>query len=348
MKIMIVAGGTGGHLFPAIRLGEELILRGYNEVSFVTSSRKSDKEILKKECATLPIIPLQSKTPWAILNFMTRLFSGTIKSLFLLLHLRPEAVVGFGGYLTGPIVLLAALLGKKTIIHEQNVYPGKANRMLAGFVDRIAVSFPETLNYLKRFKSKIIVSGNLLRQELKKNQPTKNSFTILAMGGSQGAHALNRLIPEAVALMDDEKKPLLEMIHIAGYKDEEDVKRLYADKGINNRVFSFTEDIVRLYSECDFVIGRSGATTVSELLYLGKPSILIPYPHGNGHQRLNAKVLGDKGDAILLEEEGLRAEHLRDAIMRFMNKDTLKKMSARIKSSNVTDACDTLIKAVIE
>ncbi|MBU1147983.1 MAG: undecaprenyldiphospho-muramoylpentapeptide beta-N-acetylglucosaminyltransferase [Candidatus Omnitrophica bacterium] len=348
MRILIVAGGTGGHLFPAIRLGEELALRGYSEVSFVTSSRKRDKEILKKECATLPIIPLQSKSPLAVLNFIARLFTGTIKSLFLILRLRPEVVVGFGGYLTGPIVLLAALLGKKTIIHEQNVYPGKANRMLAGSVDKIAVSFPETLNYLKKFESKIVVSGNLLRRELKKNQPAKNSFTILAMGGSQGAHALNRLIPEAVGLMDNEKKHLLEMIHIAGYKDEEDVKRLYADKDINNRVFSFTEDIAGLYSECDFVIGRSGATTVSELLYLGKPSILIPYPHGNGHQRLNAKILGDRGDAILLEEKGLRAEHLRDAIMKFMDKGVLREMSARARSSNATDACDTLIKAVIE
>jgi len=359
MRILIVAGGTGGHLFPAIRLGEELALRGYSEVSFVTSSRKRDKEILKKECATLPIIPLQSKSPLAVLNFIARLFTGTIKSLFLILRLRPEVVVGFGGYLTGPIVLLAALLGKKTIIHEQNVYPGKANRMLAGSVDKIAVSFPETLNYLKKFESKIVVSGNLLRRELDFRNPGgcqhgnlrrcgSNSFTILAMGGSQGAHALNRLIPEAVGLMDNEKKHLLEMIHIAGYKDEEDVKRLYADKDINNRVFSFTEDIAGLYSECDFVIGRSGATTVSELLYLGKPSILIPYPHGNGHQRLNAKILGDRGDAILLEEKGLRAEHLRDAIMKFMDKGVLREMSARARSSNATDACDTLIKAVIE
>ncbi|MFC1620784.1 undecaprenyldiphospho-muramoylpentapeptide beta-N-acetylglucosaminyltransferase [Candidatus Omnitrophota bacterium] len=347
MKILIVAGGTGGHLFPAIRLGEELILRGYNEVIFVTSSRKRDKEILKKECATLPIIPLQSKNPRAILNFIIRLFAGTIKSLFLLLRLRPDAVVGFGGYVTGPIVLLSALLGKKTVIHEQNVFPGKTNRMLAGFVDKIAVSFSETLNYLKRFESKIIVSGNLLRRELKKTQRAKESFTILAMGGSQGAHALNKLIPEAVGLMDDEKKPLLEMIHITGRKDEEDVKRLYKAKGINNRVFSFTEDIARLYSECDFVIGRSGATTVSELLYLDKPSILIPYPHGNGHQRLNAKIMEDRGDALLLEEKGLKAEYLRDAIMKFMDKDMLKEMSARAKSSNAINACDTLIKAVI-
>jgi len=349
MKILIVAGGTGGHLFPAARLAEEIKLRAQGEILFVTSCRSQDRDILKQrhiEFQTLPLIPLQTRTPLSILNFIARLIAGTIKSVFLLLRFRPLVAVGFGGYISGPILLSAALFRIKTIIHEQNVYPGKTNRILAGFVDKIAISFPETRGYLRRFDSKIIISGNPLRRGLKREQKTKDIFTILAMGGSQGAHALNKLIPEAAGLIQADKKRALEIIHISGYREEREVIRAYQDRGIKSRVFSFTEEIDKLYNECDFVIGRAGATTVSELSFLAKPSILIPYPYGGGHQRLNAKVLQDRGSAILLDEEGLRLEDLRDAIIKLMDKKTLTDMSERQGRAD-NNACSILMKLVL-
>ena len=350
MKILIASGGTGGHLFPAIRLAEELKARsGTVEVLFVTSCRKQDSAILKERgmrFCVLSVIPLESCNVFDFLNFGWRLAWSAIKSLFLLLSFRPQVVVGFGGYVSGPITLLAAFSGIKTVIHEQNVYPGKTNRALARFVDRIAVSFSETRAYLKRFDSKIVLSGNLIRQELKRTGSKKDRFTILTMGGSQGAHTLNKIVPEAAGLINGDTKKDLEMIHISGARERDEVASAYNNKGIKSRVLAFTEEMSEIYNECDFVISRAGATTVSELLFLGKPSILVPYPHAGGHQRLNARILQDAGIAVLLEEEGLTAEVLRDWMVGFMDKTKLATMAKKTEGAGHKDACEILIKEI--
>ncbi|MBU4150007.1 MAG: undecaprenyldiphospho-muramoylpentapeptide beta-N-acetylglucosaminyltransferase [Candidatus Omnitrophica bacterium] len=350
MKIFIVAGGTGGHLFPAIRLAEEILSRGTAEVLFIASSRKQDRDILRKKnigFQTLPIIGMQRKNIFAILNFLARLFVGTLKSIYLLARFRPGCVIGFGGFVSGPIVLLASLSGARTVIHEQNVFPGKANLLLAKFADKIAVNFEESIKYLKGFESKIVVSGNPLRPGLKRSERSRDGFTILAMGGSQGAHTLNILVPEALNLLEPSRKNALEIIHIAGHREKQDVENAYKDKGIANRVFAFTHDMGKIYSECDFVIARAGATTVSELAHLAKPSILIPYPFAQGHQKLNAMVLERSGLAVMVEEQGLKAETLRDIITRLMDKKTLALMSEKAARIDNRDACDILMKEAI-
>ena len=350
MRILIVAGGTGGHIFPAIRLAEEISSRKSAEVIFITSSRPKDRDLLSRKnirSYSLPIIAMQSKSIFSILNFAIRLVIGTIKSLILLLRLRPGIAIGFGGYVTGPIMLLASLSGIKTIIHEQNVYPGRANRILARFVDRIAVNFSESIGHLKGFESKVFISGNPLRREIKEERGSGEHFTILAMGGSQGSQTLNRVIPEALDLVGDDKKKMLEIIHISGDRDRDEVIKSYRDKNIKNRVLSFTDEIHKFYNESDFVISRSGATTVSELLFLAKPSILIPYPHAQNHQRFNAEVLSKKGAAVLIEEDMLTPEGLKDAIVRFMDKEFLTEMSVKVKKKDEThDPCLILMKEV--
>ncbi|MBU1062449.1 MAG: undecaprenyldiphospho-muramoylpentapeptide beta-N-acetylglucosaminyltransferase [Candidatus Omnitrophica bacterium] len=350
MRVMIVAGGTGGHLFPAIRLAEEIHNLSSDKILFITSSRRQDRDILKERhipFRVLPVIGFQSRNAVHILNFAVRLIGSLIKSLFLVLQFRPTLVIGFGGYVSGPIVITSVLLRIKTIVHEQNVYPGKTNRILAGFVDKIAISFPETLKYLDKFKSKIIITGNLLRKGLREVQKKEGAgFTVLAMGGSQGSHILNKLIPEAVSLMESCMKDTLGILHISGYEEEEEVIKAYRDRSIKSRVFSFTGEMNKLYNECDFVISRAGALTVSELLYLAKPSILIPYPHASGHQRLNAKLLEDRGGALLLEEKDLKAEDLRDAMVRLMDRDLLSDMSNKVKYSGNRDACDILMDEI--
>lgn len=356
MKILIVAGGTGGHIFPAIRLAEEISSMKSDEVIFITSSRPKHMDLLNRKnirSYSLPIIAMQSGSIFSILNFAIRLLIGIVKSLILLLRLRPGIVIGFGGYVTGPILLLASLSGAKTIIHEQNVYPGRANRILARFVDRIAVNFSESTGYLKGFESKVFISGNPLRREILSRIPypvsniPEKTFTLLAMGGSQGSQTLNRIIPKALDLIGDDKKKMLEIVHISGDRDRDEVMRSYRDKNIKNRVLSFTDEIHKFYNESDFVISRSGATTISELLFLAKPSILIPYPYAQNHQRFNAEVLSKKGAAVLIEEAQLTAEALKDAIVKFMDKEFLSEMSARVKKKDEDqDPCLTLMKEV--
>jgi UDP-N-acetylglucosamine--N-acetylmuramyl-(pentapeptide) pyrophosphoryl-undecaprenol N-acetylglucosamine transferase len=349
MKILIAAGGTGGHILPAMVLAKEIKTRNVGQVLFVISSRKQDRDIIAAkgiDFTVLPIASLQSKNIFAVIGFIIKLFAGTIASSVVLLRFKPDAVVGFGGYVSGPIVLLASLAGIKTIIHEQNVYPGKANRILARFANKIAISFPEARDYLKSFESKIVFSGNPLREGLKRDEKTKphEGFSVLIIGGSQGAHRLNTVIPEAVSLMKDSQRNNLNIIHIAGKNEKEDVEKSYKKIGLNYRVFSFTEHMARLYNECDFVISRSGAMTVSELLALGIPAILVPYPYAGGHQKLNAMVLEKIGSGIILEEKNLTSDAMCNATLKLMDRDILNAMSARAKNIEQPDACKILIK----
>jgi len=349
MKILIVAGGTGGHILPAMALAREIKIRNVGQVLFVISSRKQDKDIIAGkdiDFAALPISSLQSKNVFAVLGFIIRLFAGTIGSIAILLRFKPDAVVGFGGYVSGPIVLLASLAGIKTIIHEQNAYPGKANRILAKFVNRIAISFPEARDYLKGFESKIVFSGNPLREGLKRDERAglKESFSVLIIGGSQGAHKLNTIIPQAIGLMQNNQRNSLTIIHIAGKNEKEEVEKSYEKIGIKNRVFSFTEHMARLYNECDFVISRAGAMTVSELLALAIPAILVPYPYAGGHQKLNAAALEKIGLSVILEEKNLTEIVMRDAISKLMDRSVLNNMSVSAKNIEKPDACKILIK----
>jgi UDP-N-acetylglucosamine--N-acetylmuramyl-(pentapeptide) pyrophosphoryl-undecaprenol N-acetylglucosamine transferase len=349
MKILIAAGGTGGHILPALALAKDIKTRNIGEVLFVISAKKQDRDIVSGkgvDFIALPITSLGSKSLFSILSFLTKLFIGTIKSIFTLLRFRPDAVVGFGGYVSGPIVLAASLSGIKTIIHEQNAYPGKANRILARFVDKIAISFPDAKEYLKGFESKIIFSGNPLREGLKRdegNRPT-DCFNALVIGGSQGAHKLNTIVPEAISLMENSHKDKLIVIHIAGKNEKEVVENSYGKIGVKNRVFSFTEHMARLYNECDFVISRAGAMTVSELLALGIPAILVPYPYAGGHQKMNAAVLEKIGSGILLEEKDLTSCGMRDAILKLMDRNILNAMSLKTKGVDKPDACKIIIK----
>ena len=349
MKVLIVAGGTGGHILPALVLARDIKIRNIGQVLFVISSRKQDREIISGkgvDFTTLPIASLQSKNIFSVLNFLARLFIGTIESAYLLLKFKPDTVVGFGGYVSGPIVLLASLSGIRTIIHEQNVCPGKANRILARFVNKITIGFLDAKSYLKSFESKIIFSGNPLRDGLKRDNRAKaaDSFNVLIIGGSQGAHKLNTIVPEAASLIEKDNRSMLNFIHIAGKKDLEEVEKSYEKIGIKNRVFSFTEHMARLYNECDFVISRAGAMTVSELLTLEIPAILVPYPYAGGHQKLNAMVLEKIGSGILLEEKNLTPYAMRDAILKLMDRNILRDMSNRAKRIDKPDTCKILIK----
>ena len=353
MKIMLVSGGTGGHIFPALRLLEEIKKQKIADVIFITSSRKQNMDILKKEnieFSTLPIIGWEHRNILYILFFILTLILGTMKSFVLLLKFKPDVVMGFGGYVSGPILFLAALIKIKTVIHEQNVYPGKTNRILAKVVDKIAVNFPKTLDYLKGLESKVIVSGNPVRRGLEKtSKSVQPGFRILVVGGSQGSHTLNSLVPRALRLIINNGLIVnpVSVIHISGYKEYADVLGYYNDLTVEHKVFPFTYEIDRFYHECDFVIARAGATTVTELLYLGKPAILVPYPYGDSHQFYNAEVLKEMNGAVLLEEKGLSVEVLKDSILRLMDKDLLQKMSDSMRNNAIKEPCKILIKEIV-
>lgn len=360
MKILIACGGTGGHIFPALSVADQLKRISKVELLFVTDQRIQSSLFsrnggYKKE--VLQAVPLPERLGLHCLRFLLKLTKAVFASLFIVKRFRPDLVVGFGGYTSAPVVFSAYLLGVPSLIHEQNVVPGRANRFLARFVNKIAISFSETQKYFKRFNYKIFLSGNPVRDDilkvtkedaLKKFNFNKNIFTILVMGGSQGSHKINEVFIDALSDMEESLKANLQVIHLIGRKDYVGVSLRYKALNIKVRTFDFLEDIGFAYHAADLVVGRAGASTISELTALGLPAILIPYPYAQAHQKENARFLAGDNAAVLIEDDNLSAEILKRQIIELMiDKERLNTLAVNSKRLGNPYASCRLAKEII-
>ncbi len=224
----------------------------------------------------------------------------------------PDIVLGVGGYASGPVVWTAWLMGYKTAIHEQNVYPGLSNRILGKFVNRIFVSFAGSARHFP--ESRTVVSGNPVRKKLRlaarEKKAPATEFTLFIFGGSQGAHRLNKAMESALVDLQDLKKGL-QVIHQTGEKDFSEVREAYQQNGIRAEVQPFIYDMNRAYQAADLVLCRAGATTLFELMAMGKAAILVPYPYAaNDHQLLNAQTLVDLDAALMVKDDDLTGPRL--------------------------------------
>lgn len=328
MKIIIAAGGTGGHLVPALRAAEELRIRGH-KVYFVGSFRMGTAMIERGgfEWKDIGSCGLRSYSPVDMFKFMAGAVKGVNGSLVFLRSWRPDKVVGFGGYPAFPVVLSAALQGIPVLIHEQNVVPGKANRVMACFARRIAVSFPGTRSFRN---CKTVFTG--CPTNIPATLPDRGAVlaewqlsparkTVLIFGGSQGSGKLNDTAVKALAVIKN--KIDLQVIHITGRSDPEAVKRSYEAEGVPSVVMAFCHEMPKVYVCADIVIGRAGALTVTELGILGKRAILVPYPHAGGHQKFNAMVLQEAGLAEVIDDDDLTSESLAKAAITLLGREIL-------------------------
>ena len=255
-----------------------------------------------------------------------------------------------GSFSGGPFVAAAKLKSLPVLIHEQNVVPGRANRISAYFADKIATSFDATADFFPESAGrKIVCTGNPVRKEILALQPvplTKwNRFTILVMGGSQGAHAINMVFVEAASALDKDR---FEILHLAGKDDYEILLREYRKLSIKSKVFEFLDDIAQAYAAADLVISRAGAMTLTEIVSLGMASILIPYPYGDSHQKANAQVLKNAGAAIVIEEKALTGERLLEAIKGLSaNRAKLDEMKKASSGLARPDAAQGLAREVL-
>ena len=320
-SVMIVAGGTGGHLYPGVALGRALAQRGW-AVAFIVRPTDLGREELEREKFAVHFVSGQGMPRRASLKafqFPLRLAQGFGQTRRLLMDHRPDVVVGMGGYLSFPVLLTARLMGIPTMIHEQNFFPGVANRFLARYVDSVAVSFEESLAYFP--KKKAWVSGLPVRQEIGRvSKPdarrrfglNADGFTCLIFGGSQGAHRLNDIIVEAWKRLSG---VMMQVIHITGKTDHAAIERAYGALPFCAVVLPYCQDMPSAYAAADLVICRSGASTVMELAAAQRPSILIPYPHASGnHQWFNAQLLAKRGVAEVIEEKDLESGSLAQRI----------------------------------
>ena len=321
-RVIIAGGGTGGHIYPGIAVAKKLWEKDPNlRLLFVGSRASLDRGILAREDiphCSLYVSGLARKSTIERLKSFLTLPLALVQSLWLLLRFRPHLAIGVGGYASGPVVLLAALLGMPTMIQEQNVYPGITNRILSRFARINAVSFEETKSYLK---GKTVVTGNPVRPgfyRIKKGEKEKGNFHLLVFGGSQGAHIINKNMVEALPYLKNHRL-LMQIVHQTGDRDYQKVAEAYEKTGFKAKVEPYIYDIIPCFERADLVVCRSGATTIAELTAAGKASILIPIASSAGaHQLRNARTLASSGAAIVIEEKELNGKLLAERITSLM------------------------------
>lgn len=315
MRAILAGGGTGGHVIPALAIAQELKKKYAAEVLFIGTARGIETRLVPAAGYALRLIQVgalknvslatRAKTaldlPRAIWN-----------SWRLLNDYRPDVVIGVGGYASGPMMLAAALTGVPTLAFEPNVVPGFANRLVAPMVSAAAVHFEQTGRYFRRYQ----VTGVPVRQAFFEARPQANhpNPTLLVFGGSQGAHAINQTMLEALPLFR-EKLPQIHIVHQTGERDYNDAQTKYANSGVAAAVHRFIDNMPAMFAQADLLLCRSGASTVAEITAAAKPAIFVPFPRAaDDHQRVNAQALARAGAAAVLEESSLTSQRLVETI----------------------------------
>lgn len=338
MRLLVAGGGTGGHLFPGLALGEEVKTRHpRNEVLFVGSPRGIEVRAVPKAGFKLELIdvgPLKRQGALGLVRGLFALPRAFIQSVRILRRFDPDVVVGVGGYASGPVVMTAFLLGIPTAVQEQNALAGFTNRTLGHFVKAIFIAFEEARRGFPAARTHLI--GNPIRRAFLDNylhtKPPGDRLSILVTGGSQGAHVLNLRVVEALELLAKELGPRLFVVHQTGVKDAEEMGKRYqalAPTGLLAQAVPFIDDMAQAYAAADLLVCRAGATTIAELTVCKKPSILIPFPFAaDDHQTVNARSLVQSGAAILMTEGELTGEKLAAELRALAgDRERLKKMS---------------------
>jgi len=328
-SILIMAGGTGGHIFPGLAVAEYLRICGWN-VSWLGNQSGMEYRLVQSCDFPFEAVEfggLRGKGLKAKLMLPINLMRACFQSWKIMRRIKPSVVLGMGGYITFPGGLMTKLLKRPLVLHESNSVAGSANRALAKIAMRALTGFPNTMDHAEWV-------GNPIREEFEHVSPTtvrydqrKGPLSILVVGGSLGAAALNENIPAALALIPKDSRPAV--IHQAGDKHLEDLQKRYANLGVAADIRPFIEDMPSAYAQADLVICRAGAMTVSEVAACGVASCLIPFPFAiDDHQTANAKFLADQDAAILLPQKNLNPQDLALMIQNF-NRADLKEIALR-------------------
>ena len=357
-SVMLAAGGTGGHLFPAFALAQELGRRGL-AVDLVTDMRgdRYGSDFPARAVYRVPSATISGRSLLAAPRTALMLGRGIWAAYRLMGNLKPACVVGFGGYPAFPPLVAATLRGIPTALHEQNAVLGRANRLLLPRVRAIATSF-EQVKYLDGGAlKKARFTGNPVRDQVvswaAQGYPAlapDGPFSLLVFGGSQGARFLSETVPQAIALLPDADRRRLFVVQQCRPEDLKQVEAVYRAAGVRSQLAEFFANLPEEMAKSHLVIGRSGASTVAELTVIGRPSILIPLPHAVDNDQLqNARRLAESGGAWCIEQKELTAEHLAQAIGQLMNTpDTLAEAAAAAKAQGRPDAVQRLADLVDE
>ncbi|MBI5698883.1 undecaprenyldiphospho-muramoylpentapeptide beta-N-acetylglucosaminyltransferase [Candidatus Saganbacteria bacterium] len=342
MKVVIAAGGTGGHIYPGIAIAEELKFRDPdNQVLFIGGRGGLEDELIKKEgfeIRTIAARGLLRKFSYKAISAPFVTFKGLFDALFILRKFRPDGVIVTGGYVSFPVIAAAKLLRIPVLLHEQNTLPGFTNRFWSSFADVVTLSFDITQKYIKG-----TVTGNPVRYRIREAKRKNNDKkTLLIWGGSQGARSINQAIVSHIDKLSE-----WQVIHVTGERDFESISsQIDRTKNLAYRLLPYVYNVEDILSQADLVVSRAGATAIFEMLALGLPAILIPFPYSaEGHQELNAKVVAEAGAAAVLDQSNI--DELSGLIERIMNNENkLAEMGRAAKKLFRPDAAKVIVNLI--
>lgn len=329
MKVLVATGRSGGHIFPAISFIEEFKARQADaDILLVLPKKAVNSGNIPALCRIefTSVTNIEFSLSAGGIKSALNLLKGALKSFYLLISFKPDIVVGFGSLNSAPFILLAWLMRIQTLIHEQNVIPGRANKFLSRLCDKTAISFERTSAYLPVSAQRLLVTGNPIRRQLRKTERKEalgffgfdeGKFTVMASGGSQASARINECLLKALPGMPDIGR--LQVIHLCGSRDIDCLNKAYKELGIRARLFTFLDKIHYAYSIADLAVTRAGASTISELIEFCVPAIIIPYPFAREHQKANAAMLKEAGCAIVIDDDGLSPQSLRQEVSSFIS-----------------------------
>ena len=333
-----MAGGTGGHVFPGLAVADELRGRGWQVVWMGARSGLEARLVPERGYAMewIRAAALRGKGLAATLLLPFNLLAGFWQSARAIFRIRPDVVLGMGGYVAFPGGMMASLLARPLAVHEQNAVAGLANRVLAGVAGKSMVAFPDALKNAEWTGNPVRADITAIAGPAERYAGRTGPLRLLVVGGSLGAQALNEAVPKALALISEGVRP--SVVHQAGEKNLAALKSSYQSSGVRGELVAFIEDMAKRYTEADLVICRAGAMTVAELAAAGMASVLVPFPHAvDDHQTANARFLADKGAAILLPQEKLNPQSLANLI-RALDREALLAMAKKARSLGKPDA----------
>jgi UDP-N-acetylglucosamine--N-acetylmuramyl-(pentapeptide) pyrophosphoryl-undecaprenol N-acetylglucosamine transferase len=342
---LVMAGGTGGHIFPGLAVAEALRQQGWR-VHWLGAPNSMEERLVPPKGFAFEAVDfggVRGKGVLTLALLPLRLLRAFAQSWRAVRRVKPDVVLGLGGYITFPGGMMAVLAGKPLVLHEQNSVAGMANKVMAHIADRIYTAYPNALP-----KSEWI--GNPLRAEFMHQSPPVLRFVgrqgplkLLVVGGSLGAQALNQIVPQALALLPQAQRP--QVLHQSGEKQIEALRAHYAQAGVEAELTPFIEDTASAYAQADLVIARAGASTVTELAAVGAASVLVPFPHAvDDHQTHNAQFLVDASAAWLMPQHSLTPQGLADWLQH-MNREELLARAQQAHTLAKTEAVEHMVQA---
>jgi len=345
---LVMAGGTGGHIFPGLAVAEALRERGWRVHWLGAPGSMEEKLVPPRGFAFEPVQfgGVRGKGPATLALLPMRLLRAFLQSIAVVRRVKPDVVVGLGGYITFPGGMMSVLLGKPLVLHEQNSVAGLANKVLASVADRVFTAFPNVLK-----KAQWV--GNPLRAAfLSQGEPAarfagrSGPLKLLVVGGSLGARALNAVVPKALALIAPAERP--RVTHQSGAKQIDELRANYAAAGVEGELTPFIDDTAEAYADADLVVARAGASTVTEIAAVGAAALFVPFPSAvDDHQTTNARFLVDAGGGWLVQQTELTPELLAD-LLKNTGRAALLERAEKAKTMQKTDAVAHVVRACEE